>query len=226
MDRTKISTACIIGVTTIIAALFLCKGLTNFRKAESNIFVTGLAEKEIVSDLIVWNVTLNAEGPTRAEAYKNYENTRKIYLSYLNSKGIKRDEISEEGASLNKKTKSYYQNNNYVTVDDGYEVSQSIKVSSINLTIVEKAYQDVSNLFAQGIAFSSDAPMYYYTRLADLKKDLLHEASKNAYERAMTIADGCDCKVGKLTSSNMGVFQIVGKNSDEEYRYSLTDTSM
>ena len=214
--------AAIIGVATIICAAFLSNGLTNFKKDESNINVTGMAEKEIVSDLIVWNVTLNAEGNTRGETYSAYENTRKTFLSYLTAKGIKKDQISEDGASLNKRTKSYYQNGNYISVDDGFEVSQTIKVSSSDLPLVEKAYQDVSNLYAQGIDFSSSAPMYYYTKLNDLKKDLLHEASKNAYERAMTIADGCDCKVGKLTNSNMGVFQIVGLNSNEEYSWGGT----
>lgn len=224
MDKTKISITCIIGVAIIICSALLCKGLTNFKKDDASINVTGMAEKEIVSDLIVWDVTLNAEGKSRAEAYREYEKTKKIFLSFLKNNGLKKENITEEGASLNKKTKSFYDSDRgrYVSIDDGFEVSQSIKISSSDLPLVEEVYQSVSNLYAEGIDFSSSAPCYYYTHLNDLKKDLLHDASKNAYERAKTIAEGCNCSVGKLTNSNMGVFQIVGLNSDEDYSWGGT----
>lgn len=222
MDKTKILTTGIIGIATIICAVFISKGLTNFKKKESSINVTGMAEKQITSDLIVWDVTLNAEGNTRGEAYKTYENTRKVFLEYLTSQGLKKESISEMGAQLNKKTKTFYVDGHYNSIDDGYEVNQTIKVSSSDLPLVEKAYQNVQSLYSRGIAFSSQAPSYYYTRLNDLKKDLLHEASKNALERATTIADGCDCNVGKLTNSSMGVFQIVGLNSGEDYSWGGT----
>lgn len=52
--------------------------------------------------------------------------------------------------------------------------------------------------------------------------EMLHEAGANALERAKTIAEGCDAKVGSLRSSSMGVFQIVGKNSNEDYSWGGT----
>ncbi|MFC2384958.1 MAG: SIMPL domain-containing protein, partial [Hoylesella saccharolytica] len=65
-------------------------------------------------------------------------------------------------------------------------------------------------------------PAYYYTKLNDLKMEMLNKASANAYERAQTIAKGSDASVGSLVSSSMGVFQIVGLNSDEEYSWGGT----
>ena len=70
--------------------------------------------------------------------------------------------------------------------------------------------------------FSSEKPLYYYTKLNDLKMEMLNQASANAYERAQTIAKGSDSKVGAIVSSSMGVFQIVGLNSEEEYSWGGT----
>ena len=95
-------------------------------------------------------------------------------------------------------------------------------MSSNNLPIVERVYQKISELYGSGINFSSEKPLYYYTRLNDLKMEMLNRASANAYERAQTIAKGSDASVGALVSSSMGVFQIVGLNSDDEYSWGGT----
>ena len=52
--------------------------------------------------------------------------------------------------------------------------------------------------------------------------EMLGKASANAYERAQVIAKGSEATVGPLISSSMGVFQIVGLNSDEEYSWGGT----
>ncbi len=51
---------------------------------------------------------------------------------------------------------------------------------------------------------------------------LLNEASIDAYKRAETIAEGCNASVGSLQSSTMGVFQIVGLDSSEDYSWGGT----
>ena len=48
---------------------------------------------------------------------------------------------------------------------------------------------------------------------------MLKEASEDAYNRAGVIAEGSKSSLGKLDRSSMGVFQIVGLNSDEDYSW-------
>ena len=125
---------------------------------------------------------------------------------------------------ISERTKSFYDEDQhrYITLSNGYGVSQTFTVSSNNLPIVERVYQKISELYGSGINFSSEKPLYYYTRLNDLKMEMLNRASANAYERAQTIAKGSDASVGALVSSSMGVFQIVGLNSDDEYSWGGT----
>ena len=125
---------------------------------------------------------------------------------------------------ISKRTKDFWDEDSrkYVTFEDGFSVSQTFTVSSNDLKRVEGVYQRISELYNSGMDFSSEKPLYYYTKLNGLKMEMLNQASANAYERAQTIAKGSDSKVGSVVSSTMGVFQIVGLNSDEEYSWGGT----
>ena len=48
---------------------------------------------------------------------------------------------------------------------------------------------------------------------------MLKDASEDARNRAKVIAEGGSVSLGKLQRSSMGVFQIVGQNSDEDYSW-------
>ena len=207
MDKTKIVVTAIIAVVIITGAWLIAKGFTNFREGEPNINVTGMAEKQITSDLIVWKISVSADGSARSSAFSEYEKTAKTMRRYLN-----------------KLTKDFYneEQRRYFTIDNGYSVSQTFIISSHDLNTVERIYQKISELYNEGINFNSYTPAYYYTKLNDLKMEMLNKASANAYERAQTIAKGSDASVGSLVSSSMGVFQIVGLNSDEEYSWGGT----
>lgn len=61
MNKTKMIAIGFAGVVTVISAWLLANGFTNFKKDAPTINVTGMAEKQITSDLIVWNITVNAE---------------------------------------------------------------------------------------------------------------------------------------------------------------------
>lgn len=49
--------------------------------------------------------------------------------------------------------------------------------------------------------------------------DLLSKASADAQNRAIAITKSVNSTLGKLKKADMGVFQITGKNSTEEYSY-------
>jgi uncharacterized protein len=68
-------------------------------------------------------------------------------------------------------------------------------------------------------------PMYFYTKIADLKIDMLALATKDARNRAGKIAENAGSKLGELKSAKMGVFQITPINSNEVSDYGINDTS-
>jgi len=68
--------------------------------------------------------------------------------------------------------------------------------------------------------FNSTPPRYYYTKLADLKIEMISKATEYAKLRAEKIAENSGSSLGDLNNANMGVFQITGQNSGEDFSWS------
>ncbi|MBP6949164.1 MAG: SIMPL domain-containing protein, partial [Candidatus Pacebacteria bacterium] len=66
---------------------------------------------------------------------------------------------------------------------------------------------------------------FFYTKLADLRVDLLSMASKNAKERADAIAKSTGDSIGGVKDASQGVFQVTQKNSTDVSDYGSYDTS-
>ena len=98
----------------------------------------------------------------------------------------------------------------------GYVLTQSIRVESTDVEKIEKISREASDLLDQGIQISTNDVSYYYTKLADLKIEMLANATKDARNRAETIAKNAGANLGGLKTANMGVFQITAPNSSNE----------
>jgi hypothetical protein len=66
---------------------------------------------------------------------------------------------------------------------------------------------------------------YFYTKLNDLKVELLNEATKNAFERAEAIASSTNNSAGAVITASQGVFQITSRDSVDSSDYGYYDTS-
>ena len=77
--------------------------------------------------------------------------------------------------------------------------------------------REISALIAQGVSIEAYSPSYYYTKLDDVKLSLIEQASADARMRAEKIADNAGTSIGRVASAKMGVFQITGANSNEEF---------
>jgi len=73
----------------------------------------------------------------------------------------------------------------------------------------------VNKLIAQGINISNEAPSYRFTRLNDIKPDMLREATKNARIAANEFAESAGVSVGGIRSARQGGFNI--RDAGEEY---------
>jgi len=208
--------AVIIGVCIIASAVALGWGLANFRSGvEHTISATGSASMNFESDLIVWRGDFSAHADTSEEAYRLLEQDSNAVKKYLTENGIDDTDISFSSVYIYHTTRDVYdENGNYRGYEyDGYDLSQSVTVSSAKLDEVEKVSTNISSLLASGIQFTSGAPEYYYTKIDDLKLELIEKATENSKQRVEIIADKSGAKLGKLTGSNLGVFQITAMNT-------------
>jgi hypothetical protein len=105
---------------------------------------------------------------------------------------------------------------------NGYLLTQRVEIESDAVDLVEQISREVTELINQGLTFNSYPPQYYYTRLADLKLEMIAEATRDATERAGRIAENSGSGLGSLKSAQMGVFQIIARNSNEDFSWGGT----
>ncbi len=208
----------IIGLAIVIAAALVGRAYTYKYRSQQTIVVTGLGETEFSSDKIVWTATLTAEAETAAAGYAKVEQNKRKVQEYLLSKGIPAEAVIFEFVNAEKQFTTIYQDGKWAGQRfAGYELRQRFTVESKEVEKVEVVSREISSLIAQGVAIEAYAPDYYYTKLDDVKMGLIETASADARLRAEKIASNAGAKLGAVKSARMGVFQITGANSNEEF---------
>lgn len=216
--------AIIFGIAIVIAAYLLGNAVINRNNAQGSISVTGLGNADFTSDLIVWEGYFSRENIDLKQAYKDLEADKAIITDYLTGKGIAKEEIVFKAVNSRNNTRSKYSTDGKYMGEEflGYVLTQSIQIDSKNVENTEKVSREITELLNKGIQFYSQPPRYYYTKLADLKIEMISKATQDAYTRAQKIAENSGAQLGELITAKMGIFQITGQNSDEEYAWGGT----
>jgi len=211
----------IIALAVVISGYLLANGYKNRAKVSQSISVTGAGEENFSSDLIVWRANFSKKDYELKTAYANLNKDQNTIRKYLISKGIQGDEIVFDAVEIQKDYFNEYDENGQLrnSVFNGYSLTQSLKIQSKNVDRVESISREVTELIDAGIELNSFAPDYYYTKLATLKIKMIEAATKDAKNRAEKIAMNAGGALGTLKSAEMGVFQITGENTSEDFSW-------
>ena len=205
----------------IIAAAFLGSSIKNRNQAENTISVTGLGTKEFVSDLITWNGNFSKNNFDLNVAYDQLADDRQIISDYLLSKGIKQQEMVFSAVDIQKQYSSFTDANGMYRQGEfaGYNLAQTVSLESKEVTKIEIISRSITEIINRGVELTSTPPQYFYTKLADVKQQMIADATKDAKQRAEKIAENAGANLGKLKKASMGVIQITAPNSTEEYSW-------
>ena len=207
----------LLGIAAIVCAVVLARAYTYKYRSQDTIVVTGLGETEFTSDLIVWSGTLTAEAENVAAGYARIEQSKQKVQKYLADKGVPAEAVVFAFVNVDKQyTPVYNASGNWAGQRfAGYQLRQRFTVESSDVEKVETISREISSLIAQGVRMDAEQPEYFYTKLSDLKLELIEEATADARARAEIIARNASSSLGRLASGRMGVFQITGANSNE-----------
>ena len=210
-----------IAFSVVLSAYLLADAFRNRNESSNVISVTGLGSKDFASDLIVWSGSFHKMNPELRIAYSELDAAREVIKGYLVQKGISSEEIIFSAIDIEQQFDTRYdENGNQLSSEfKGYRLQQSVQIESRQVELVEGVSRNVTELINSGIEFYSNKPSYYYTRLAELKIEMIAEATKDASLRAQKIAENAGGFLGDLKSADMGVIQIVGQNSSDDYSW-------
>lgn len=213
-----------LAIGLVLSSLIFGWFYSTAKRGDEAITVTGSAKRRITSDLVIWNAGISVQAPQLTEAYRGLsENVPKL-KQYLVTKGIPEDQLTVSSITTTT-MKRQDANGNETSEITGYTLSQQIEVRSFDVQKISQIAREATELINQGILIESKAPQYYYTKIGDLKIEMLGEASKDAKERAERIASSTGNSIGSVRSAKMGVLQITAADSTDVSDYGTYDTS-
>jgi len=219
----KTASAIIFSIAIVLAAIFLGHAYVERAETEGSISVTGLGSTDFTSDLIVWEGTFSRSSMDLKQAYADMEADKLAIDEYLNSKGIDAETVVYTAIRTYEDTRPIYKDGNYEgEMFMGYDLSRTVKIESQDVKRIEDLSREITELLNLGLQFYSQPPRYYYTKLSDLKIEMISMATEDARIRAEKIAENSGGTLGDLRSARMGVFQITGQNSSEEISWGGT----
>lgn len=212
-----------LSVAIVAGSLIGARAVGQFTRANDLVQVTGSARRAITSDYIIWQFRVESQNPSLQAAYKQVTAYTEKIRMYLQSQGIPENEIvfsALENVALQE---------NINGRDTGqilaYRLTQRVKISSKEVDKIAALVNRSNDLINEGIPIISDPPQYLYTDLAKLRVEMVAEAVRDAQNRAQSIAQATNSRVGQVRSVNTGVFQITSRFSTDVSDYGIYDTS-
>jgi hypothetical protein len=223
----------VISIAWMVSSFVLAGGISGIN-AHNSISVTGTAERMVTSDVAKWNFALTKQSSQEGYAYAlrelKAESDRTV--KYLTSQGIDVKAITVQPVT----TSVVCQSQSQVMYDGqgrqqcsgsfNYSLSQTILVEGDKVDLIrDLSLNAPQKLLESGVQAQTVSVDFFYTKLASIRAELLEEASKNAKERATSIAKSTGDTIGSVTDASQGVFQVTQKNSTDVSDYGAYDTS-
>jgi hypothetical protein len=219
-----LATGVALAIGLVIASVIGGWAFVKGKRGEQTVVVTGSARKRIRSDLVIWKSSVTYQAAVLADAYRSLSESVPRVKNYLVSKGIPDNQITI--SSISSQTLHGKTNEGEETAEiTGYSLRQELEVRSNDVDKIAKIAREATELINQGILIESMAPEFHYTKLGDLKIEMLSEAAKDAKVRATQIAQSTGSTIGSVRSARMGVLQITPADSNEVSDSGMNDTS-
>lgn len=211
-------------MSTWVASRAYLKRGEQQEKSVRTLDVTGSAKRAISSDLAIWSIRVAGEGKTLEEAFQKMSSSGDRVREFLSQRGFAPDTVRPGPI----RTETHYRKDekgNPTREITSYELTRDFDVRTPDVHLVETSAGEVTELIRTGAHLISFSPEFVYTKLADLKIEMIGEATRNARERAEKIAVNSGCHIGAVKDARAGVLQITRPWSTEVSSGGSNDSS-
>lgn len=213
-----------LGLSLALGLFFVSGALRDIRRGNEEVTVTGSARRPIRSDFAVWRLSVAVQSSSLADASRELSRGTDRLRAFLRAEGIADSQVTV------KPVEAY---GIPETLDDGrttgrivaQRLAQAFEIRSTDVDGITVVSQRAGTLIAEGVPLQAPSPEYLYTRLAEIRVELLEDATRDAKQRAEAIAASTGARVGAVRDARMGVFQITPRFSTEIADYGINDVS-
>jgi len=223
MERSPFTlAAAILGAAIIVTGSIIMYGFYEVKALSDAITVTGSAEREMTSDVAKWTIQI-----VRSADLNGLGEGNRVMTSDLDElqKYLVEKEIDPSWVTVDPVAVDTMYDYNQGGRTSGYTLRRYVKVESSDIAKIRSAAEDAGVLLDRGTLASTISVEYFYSKLSELKQEILAEAMADAKARAQKMVESGGGSIGNLRSASMGVLQVTARNSVEVADYGMYDTS-
>ena len=190
-----------------------------YKEYERTVTAKGLSERELQADIVIWPIIFTVAGNDLANLYEVIEFNTSEINNFLTHKGVPAKEISVGAPAITDKFAQQYGSSQ--KTEFRYTALQTVTVYSKKVASVRELMSSLSELGKKGIVFSGGNYQgrieYIFTRLNEVKPEMIEEATKKAREVAQKFATDSQSKLGKIKRATQGQFSIKSRDKNNPH---------
>lgn len=198
-----------------LAGVFVGRGFIRSRTVDRFVTVKGLAERDVTADVALWPLRCVATNNDLERAQAAIQSSKETILAFLQRHGIEPTQVELQTLDVTDILANPYRSEG--AVQSRYIIGQTLMVRSTDPSLIQAASQDVGELVQAGVVLSSEGgpssgPTYLFTKLNDLKPELIAEATANARKSAEQFAKDAGSRLGGIRQANQGTVIIQARD--------------
>lgn len=219
-----------LAVAIVIAGFFIYKGLRSFADKERIVTVRGLSERIVDVDNANLVISYAVGGNEMSEVLKEIEQNNKKIKDFVIAKGLTEKEISINVPNIKDKKNQEYGGEYNIT----YRYYATVKITLISnkVSIVRDIEMNQFDLFKEGVNLikndyyyeGENNRTYSFTKLNDIKPDMIKESIKNAKKAADEFAQSSNSKIKNIKSAYQGQFEITSTDDPLKVKVRVVST--
>ncbi len=207
--------ALIIAAGLSSAGWFIGSGFVKSRKTDRYVTVKGISERDVEPDIALWPMRYVSTDDELSRAQESINSSREKIVKFLLQRGVEEGSIETQNLTVTDMLSNPYFSGE---VQSRYIISQTVMVRSDRPDLIRRASQEIGRLVESGVVLSPEyegagGPTYLFTRLSEIKPEMIAEATANARRAAEKFAKDSGSDIGGIRKANQGVFVILPRDN-------------
>jgi uncharacterized protein len=193
------------------AGFLVGRGFELGRSADRYVTVKGLAESFVKADLAVWPLRITATGNLLARVQDRIDGDLDTITEFLTQRGIDADGIQPQRVEVTDLLAQPYRPEG--VGDNRFIIAQTVIVRTEQVDRVAELNRQTGELVKRGVVLTdTGGPTYLFTRLNEIKPEMLAEATRNAREAAEQFAADSGSEIAEIRRASQGLFEILPRD--------------
>jgi len=223
MKNNSNATFIVLGVSIFLGlsvlGYLLGNSIVKFKEFERSVSVKGLSEKELPADIALWPIQFTRAGNDIAQLYADLERDTGQIAGFLKNNGFVDSEITVSPPAITDKLAQQYGDSSKIELR--YTATQDVTVYTDKIDAVRATMKKLVELGKTGIVFTGgnyeNKMEFIFTRLNDVKPEMIEEATRKAREVAEKFAKDSNSRLGKIKQASQGQFSITDRDRNTPY---------